>query len=312
MQAKISPKEAGQRLDIWLAVRFHDKSRHWLKKEIQAGRVLINEKEAKPSKKLKENDTVEVNLKEPLPFKLEADQKIKIKTVYEDENFVVIDKQPGISVHPAAPPRNDTLVNGLLAEYPEIKNVGDRPEIRPGIVHRLDKDTSGLMVVARNQKAFDLLKGQFQKRQVEKKYLALVSGHPKKNSGVIENFIGRSLSSPTKQTVVGKKASFKQNFLKRIAKTAFEVKKRLGGYTLIECRPKTGRMHQIRVHLKFVGLPIVGDQKYGLKKEKLGKKLKRQFLHAQSLSFYDLENHKISLESPLPKDLRKILKILEK
>lgn len=311
VQEKIKAKETGQRLDIWLATKFHTKSRHWLKKEIKAGRVLINGQTKKPSYKLKEDDQIRINLRRPKAFALKPNPEIKVKILFENKDFLAVNKPANLSVHPGTPPRNNTLVNGLLARYPEIKNVGDNPRLRPGLVHRLDKDTSGIMLVAKNQDFFDWLKRQFQERKIEKKYLALVAGSPKKDAGAIETFISRSQSDPAKQKVVGKKEAFRQRNGLRPAKTKFRVKRRFKDYALVECWPRTGRMHQIRVHLKFIGCPIVGDPKYGPRQDKLSKKLSRQFLHAQSIAFNDSSGRHFELTSPLPPELMKIMENLE-
>lgn len=311
MQQEIKESEAGQRLDIWLATKFYNLSRHFLQKEIKEGRVLISSKIKKPSYRIKEGDLIDINLQEPKPFKLEANKSVKINVLFEDEDTVAVNKPAGVSVHPGTPPRNDTLVNGLLFRWPQIKDVGDNPQIRPGIVHRLDKDTSGVILIAKNQESFEDLKKQFKSRQIEKKYLALVLGHPKKSSGLIQSFIARSKSNPTKQTVVSKKTSLKSGLKKRIAKTKYRTKQEFKDYTLLECLPKTGRMHQIRVQLRFLGLPIVGDQKYGPKRDKLSKNLGRQFLHAQSICFRSLAGKKNCILAPLCKDLKETLRKIQ-
>jgi len=311
MRTKITPTETDQRLDIWLATKFHTKSRHFLQKEIKAGRVLVNHKTKKPSYKLKAGDEIKIKLKEPQPFKLKPNGLVQFEILQTTKDFIAINKPPGLAVHPGAPPRNDTLVSGLLAKFPEIKDVGDAPNIRPGIVHRLDKDTSGVMLVARHQASFEWLKQQFAQRKVQKIYLALVAGRPKKSAGTIENFLARSKSNPTKQTVIGRKTNSRLKIKARPAKTKFKIQKSWPSYTLLVCQPQTGRQHQIRVHLRFLGTPIVGDPKYGPRQDKLSKKLRRQFLHAQSISFRSPDGRKYRISAPLSRDLLRLITCLD-
>lgn len=219
-----------------------------------------------------------------------------IAMIHEDRDFLVLDKPAGVAVHSGAGVKSKTLTDWLAARYPEVKNVGDDPRLRPGIVHRLDKDTSGVIVVARNQKTFEALKQLFQSRRVEKTYLALVVGTPKKRSGIIDAPIGRSLRVRVKRATGAGASSA------RAALTRFRLLERLGAYSLLEVKPKTGRMHQIRVHLASIGLPIVGDAVYGGSAGKLPG-LSRQFLHAFSLSFSYPEGRRWHFESSLPEDL---------
>ena len=240
---------------------------------------------------------------------------MKIPVIYEDNNFIVIDKPAGTSVHPArtselvqsgrrvAGVRGETIVDWLVQQYPEVKKVGDDPTERPGIVHRLDKGTSGVMIIARNQDAFESLKHLFKERVVAKKYLALVVGSPKRNAGAIDAAIGRSLRNPTKRaTGSGTKGS-------RSALTRYRVLERFNGFALVEAEPKTGRMHQIRVHLASIGYPVAGDRTYG-KGRSSPDGLDRPFLHAWRLAFSFPEGHGWQFESALPADLQGILKKL--
>ncbi len=307
MQNEIADKDISQRLDLWLATKFHDKSRAWLKKEIKAGHVLVNGEIKKQSYRLKKNDVLEIDLKEPKPFLLKPNPDIKIAVLYEDPDMLVINKPAGISVHPGNPPRNDTVASWLISHYPAVRNVGDNPELRPGIVHRLDKDTSGVMLIAKNKEAFENLKNQFKERLIDKRYLALVFGKSKRKSGWIDFPIARSLKDPTKQVALGKRNAHQQKTKPRPAKTFYRVKEEFKNYSLIEASPKTGRMHQIRVDLAVVGLPIVGDRKYTQKTLKDTRGLKRQFLHAQSIGFTNLEGEKVDVSAPLPPDLKKTL-----
>ena len=211
-----------------------------------------------------------------------------------------MDKPAGLAVHPGVGTAEKTLVDFLLVKFPEIKNVGDAPEIRPGIVHRLDKETSGVMVVVRNQKTFEYLKGLFKNRQIEKKYLALVFGKLKEKEGKIEGEMGRSKKDFRKQALVRGKISVRKE---RYSLTFFKVKEEFEKYSLLEVFPKTGRMHQIRVHLHSIGHPIVGDKKYTFKEFK-NISAPRMFLHANSISFIGPDNEKYFFESAPPEEFK--------
>lgn len=238
---------------------------------------------------------------------LEPDFSIPLDVIYEDKDIIVVNKQAGISVHPSVNELDKTLANALIARYPEIKNVGE-DLIRPGIVHRLDKDTSGLLVVAKNQKTFEFLKKEWQERRVIKKYFALVWGHLKSENGKIESELVRSPKEFRKRIVVrpGKKA-----FVGKLAVTEYKVIKKYKDFSLIEVSPKTGRMHQIRVHMASLGHSVVGDKVYGGKR-KLLEGLNRQFLHAYYLKFSLPEGKSRVFEIDLPNDLRLTLAKLEK
>ncbi|MBI1888974.1 MAG: RNA pseudouridine synthase [Candidatus Spechtbacteria bacterium] len=230
---------------------------------------------------------------------------MKLKIIYEDNDVLVIDKPAGIAVHPAHKGDNKPTIVGLLSQInPEIKSVGENP-LRPGIVHRLDKETSGLMVIAKNNETFFELKKQFQERKVEKKYIALVSGALEKDNGTIEIpliKIGTRMSASTRND-----SKFKDKI--RSAITEYKVVKRYREYTLVEIRPKTGRMHQIRVHFASINHPIACDKLYGRKAKRCPPGLNRHFLHASYLSFR-LKSALMEFESELPEDLSKALQIL--
>lgn len=226
--------------------------------------------------------------------------------IHEDRNFLVLNKPVGMAVHRGAGVNEKTLVDWLVEKYPEIKSVGDDPSQRPGIVHRLDKDTSGVMLVARNQPTFEKLKQLFKERKVEKTYLALVIGMPKKRSGVIATPIGRLVRQPLKRGT-GRSALRGA----RAAVTEYRVLERMGNYSLLEVRPKTGRTHQIRVHLASIGQPVAGDRVYGgVKSEMAG--LERQFLHASSLQFSYPEGRRWRFDAALPENLDRVLKQLRR
>lgn len=251
---------------------------------------------------------------------------MNISVIYHDQDFLVLNKPAGVAVHPvrrkapetpAAPParasngvqrgagvKGETITDWLIEKYPEVTTVGDNPEERPGIVHRLDKETSGVMIVARNQETFEKLKRLFKERKVSKKYLALVSGAPKKKSGAIDEPIGRSAGNPTRRGV-GLRARGA-----RAALTRYKLLERLGGFSLLECAPKTGRTHQLRVHLASIGCPVTGDKVYGKRDNAIPPDLKRQFLHAFSIEFSYPEGRRWHFEAALPEDLDAVLKSL--
>ncbi|MBI2052615.1 MAG: RluA family pseudouridine synthase, partial [Candidatus Sungbacteria bacterium] len=280
---KITKEHAGGRLDVFLHARFLDFSRAWIQKLIKKGRAAVNGKKAAAGKKLKTADMVEFDLELPPEISLEPDTSLdgKIKIIFENDDFLVIDKPSGITVHPASSEPRGTLVNWLLAHYPPIKVVGDNlaaGNIRPGLVHRLDKETSGVMVAAKNQPTFLWLKQRFQLHQVTKKYIALVNGSPRDDSGKIELNIIRSKINPTKNITTASKTAGRK------ALTYWKILRRYPDHTLLEASPKTGRMHQIRVHLKAAGWPVSGDKKYGSPRLD-PKHLGRMFLHAEYISF---------------------------
>ena len=226
-----------------------------------------------------------------------------MKIIYEDKDIIVIDKPANLTVHPVHPEQDNTLVNELLTYYPEIKNVGE-DALRPGIVHRLDKDTSGLIVIAKNNKSFEYFKNLFKDRKIVKKYLALVHGKVKDNKGIITKSISLSKKDHKKRSALLDNNS-------KPAWTEYEVIERFKDYTLLEVYPKTGRTHQIRIHLKSIGHPVVGDKQYKFKRQVCPKELKRQFLHAQYLKFKMSNGSIMEFKSKLPKDLKDTLKEIQ-
>lgn len=228
-----------------------------------------------------------------------------MQVIYSDKDLVVINKPPGISVHGGPNVRGKTLVDFLLEKFPEISGVGDNPQVRPGIVHRLDKDTSGVMVVARNQKSFEELKKLFQNRQVEKVYHAIVCGRPRHNSGVISLPIGRKVKNPTLRGVEEGKSEIRGA---REAVTEYRVLKGGERYSLLELCPQTGRMHQLRVHMKAIGHPVACDKMYGGKNVCCPEGASRQLLHAKSLSFSFAEGQRLYFEADPPDDFSLVLK----
>ncbi|MDD5490141.1 MAG: RNA pseudouridine synthase [Candidatus Moranbacteria bacterium] len=221
-----------------------------------------------------------------------------MKIIFQNKDFVIVDKPAGLAVHSGVGIKEKTLVDFLVDKFPEIKNVGDDPKTRPGIVHRLDKETSGVMVVARNQKTFEYLKNLFKNRKIEKKYLALVHGKLKDREGKIEGEMGRSKRDFRKQSLVRGKINVRKE---RYSLTYYKIIKEMKDYSLLEVFPKTGRTHQIRVHLHSIGHPIVGDKKYSFKEHKK-KDFPRMFLHASEISFVGPEREKEKFFSPLPRE----------
>ena len=241
-----------------------------------------------------------------------------ISLIYETKDFIAVDKPAGLLVH-SVPKANSkfqipnseepTLVDWVLEKYPEVKNVGDEPEIRPGIVHRLDRDTSGVILIARNQEFFEYLKNLFKTHQIKKTYLALVWGKLEPKFGEIKIPIGIKTGT-IKRTVWQKRAKDIKEAI-----TDYRVKKYFNDFSLVELTPKTGRTHQIRIHLASLGHPVVGDKLYGFQKNKNPQSntpfnLNRQFLHAVSLEFSSADGHRIMIEAELPEELKRIIDIL--
>ncbi|MGB5924778.1 MAG: RluA family pseudouridine synthase [Dehalococcoidia bacterium] len=282
------------RLDKYLIQVLPQSSRAYLQKLIEQGYVLVNGQKAKASQKLSKSDRITVELP-PSPGHPLA-EPIPLTVIHEDEDIMVIDKPAGLTVHPAPGHPSHTLVNAILARCPGLTISNEL--MRPGIVHRLDKDTSGLIVVAKNDFAREYLAAQFKSRTVTKRYLVLVKGRLSPEQGIIEAPIGRDPRRRQKMAIVeaGKEAT-----------TQYQVRKYLDTYTLVEVSPLTGRTHQIRIHLSAIGCPVVGDPIYGIKSAHLD----RQFIHAYRLGFR-LPSTKQYQEftSPLPADLEQVLEHL--
>ena len=283
------------RLDRCVSENCPGLSRTQAQKLIDNGHVTVNGKAEKASYKPDTSDRIEVNIPPPSPSKL-LPEAIPIKILYEDNDLLVIDKPAGLTVHPAPSHPTHTLVNAMLSHLSELTDAGDAS--RPGIVHRLDKDTSGVMLIAKNVTALANLSDQFKSRSVKKVYLTLVRGHLKPERGIIEAPIGRDPSDRKKMSVTGESRG-------RQARTNYRVVKYVGNNSLLEITPETGRTHQIRVHLAAIGYPVVGDETYGTKSAYLN----RQFLHAHRLGFHlPSSGDYVEFESSLPADLEKALK----
>ena len=281
-----------ERLDKFLASRETDLSRAQIAGLVAGGLVKVDGAIVKSSYRLRGGETVEMEMLPPPPTGV-SPQEIPLSVIYEDEDILVIDKPAGMVVHPAPGHRRDTVANALLARLPGIEEVGD--EQRPGIVHRLDMDTSGLMVAAKNRRAHRHVSGQIKDRSVLKGYTALAKGNIDPPEGVIKARIGRDNRNRKRMAVVD---------LGREAETSYRAVESAPGYTLLEVIPKTGRTHQIRVHLSALGYPIVGDALYGGKDPRL----ERQFLHAHLLGIrLPGTGDYMEFTSPLPADLKAFL-----
>ena len=285
----------GDRLDRFLAESRPELSRSRVQRLVRAGMVTVDGRAEKRSFRLSAGQRVAITVPDPEPSRLEP-QAIPLEIVYDAPDLIVVSKPAGLTVHPAPGHPDRTLVNAVLALAPDVAKAGEPP--RPGIVHRLDKDTSGLIVVAKNERAHTDLSRQFKKRSVSKGYTVLVRGSPKPPEAMIDAPVGRHPVHRKRMAVVSSGRS---------AVTAYTTVERLPGFTLLEARPSTGRTHQIRVHLASIGHPVAGDAIYGRRETGL----ERQFLHAGSLGFrLPSSGEEIELRADLPDDLQGFLQAL--
>ncbi len=288
------------RIDKYLSDQNPGISRRVFQNAIKNNAVLVNGNKISPNYKLKRNDEIEIleEIKEKETIKeLEPNKNIPLEIIFQNNDFLVINKAPGISVHPSDRGEQDTLVNGLINQFPQIKDVGEN-FLRPGIVHRLDKDTSGVMIVALNQKSFAYFKNLFQERTIQKTYHAIIWGELSQKSGVIESFIGKSHKNPSRQATSNTPHKL---INPKDAKTYYKVLEIKNGMSLVEAQPKTGRKHQIRIHLHSLGHPIVGDKKYSIGEgEKLNKKFSNLMLHAFKIEFIGPDDENYSFSAPAP------------
>ena len=292
---ELTADRTGERLDVFLARLARDLSRSQARRLIDDGLVTVDGRRERPSHRLVTGARVAATLPPVEEAGLEP-ERIPLAIIYQDEDIIVVDKPAGLTVHPAPGHPRGTLVNALLTLVPELAASRDR--VRPGIVHRLDKDTSGLLVVARNERARTDLTRQLKEREVRKTYLALVQGIPQPAQGTIEAPIGRHPRNRKKMAVVAGG---------REAETKYRVREELGSFALLEVEPVTGRTHQIRVHLAAIGHAVVGDAVYG----KRSSLVERQFLHAWRLAFtLPSSGRLVEFESPLPPDLQAGLRSL--
>ncbi len=303
----LTADSSGERLDRYLAAHLPDRSRSEVQRWIQAGLVLVNGEPVKASHRLEAGDDIWIEVPPPESYSVEP-EPIPLDVRYEDDDLLVVNKPAGMVTHPAPGHMHGTLVNALLHHIPDLKGIGGVE--RPGIVHRLDKDTSGLLVVAKNDVAHRFLQEQFKERTVEKRYLALVFGFLTPRRGRIEAPIGRDPRHRQRMAVVppgkGREAVTEYVVLKyyREAITTHRLP-----FTLTQASPKTGRTHQIRVHLAYIGHPIVGDKVYGHRKQPLP--LGRHFLHAGYLRFRrPRDGEWVEVEAELPDDLQRVIDML--
>ena len=288
---------AGDRLDAWLNTQMADLSRSRLQGLIKAGRVRVNDTTVKPNYSVREGDTIVINIPEPVAIELEAED-IPLAILYEDTDVIVINKAPDMVIHPAPGTRSGTLVNALLHHCEDLRGIGG--ELRPGIVHRLDKDTSGVIIVAKNEPALNHLANQFRDRTTQKQYLAIVHGQPRPESGTIEAPIGR-------HPVHRKKMSVREDD-GRYALSHYQTVEKFPQHSLLQVEIKTGRTHQIRVHLAHLGHPILGDAVYG---KKGGDLASRQMLHAYQLEIaHPHTNERMNFVADPPPDMQKVLRQL--
>ena len=296
----VNKEENGKRLDVYIAGKDEEITRSSAQRQIEQGSVVVNDKViTKVSYKVTEGDDIKIEEQEPVEIELKA-QNIPIDVVYEDKDIIVVNKPKGMVVHPANGNPEGTLVNAIMAICKDsLSGIGG--EIRPGIVHRLDKDTSGLLIVAKNDMAHVNMSEQIKRHEVKKTYIALVRGIVKENEATIDMPIGRSNSDRKKMAVTknGKNAV-----------THIKVLKRYDKYTLLEINIETGRTHQIRVHLAHIGYPVIGDYIYSNGKNEFG--IVGQCLHAKSLEFkHPITGKDMKLEAPLPEYFEKVLQELD-
>lgn len=291
--------DKGTRIDKFLSEKFEGKSRSYIQGLIEEESILVNNKKVKSNYKLKENDEIKVFMKEPKELEVEA-ENIPIDIIYEDSDVIVVNKAKGMVVHPAPGNYNGTLVNALLYHCTDLSSING--VIRPGIVHRIDKDTTGILVIAKNDEAHNKLSDQLKEHSMKREYYALVEGRIKKDSGTIDKPLARSKKDRLKIAITpeGKRAV-----------THYEVIERFKNASLVKCILETGRTHQIRVHMASIGYPLVGDPTYGLKKGKF--KNEGQMLHAKTLGFiHPTTNEYMEFTSELPENYKELLENLRK
>ena len=298
MENKIIIADKSERLDVFLSEKL-DKTRSAVKKLVDDGEITVGGNKVKAGRTLKIGEEIFVNIPDPVKLDLEA-ENIPLDIIYQDKDIAIINKPQGMTVHAGNGTHGSTLVNALLYHLDSLSGING--VIRPGIVHRIDKDTSGLLVVAKNDEAHLSLSEQIKNKTCHRIYLALLEGTVKQNDGVIDTFIGRSDKNRTMMAVKDSG---------RRAVTHFKVFKRYKEFTFAEFRLETGRTHQIRVHCKYIGHPIVGDPVYGYEKQKF--KLNGQLLHAWKLELtHPSTGERMSFEAPLPDYFQAVLQKLDK
>ncbi|WP_416325360.1 RluA family pseudouridine synthase [[Eubacterium] hominis] len=293
----VTDEDAKQRLDKYIASSEEELSRSRIQSLIEEGKVLVNGQSGKANYKVKVHDEISLQIEDDREMDVEA-EAIPLDIRYEDEDVIVINKPKGMVVHPANGNQHGTLVNALLYHVKDLSGING--VLRPGIVHRIDKDTTGLLIVAKNDMAHASLSKQLQTKSVNRLYYALVHGVIPHDFGTIDAPIGRDVNDRQKMAVTSTNS--------KDARTHFKVIERFQEYTLVECRLETGRTHQIRVHMQYIGYPVVGDEKYSYRKTM---KTNGQLLHAHQLTFvHPRTQQQITVEAPLPEQFETILKEL--
>lgn len=296
----IDEENVGLRLDAFLSDSIEGQSRSYIQKLIEQEEVSVNGRSAKSNYKLRDGDHVEICIPDPVPLEVKAEE-IDLDIVYEDEDVVVINKPQGMVVHPAHGNYTGTIVNALLSHCDNLSGING--VMRPGIVHRIDKDTSGIIVIAKNNEAHASLAEQLKEHSITRCYNALTEGRVKTEAGTIETLIGRNPKDRKEMAVVSRNG--------KRAVTHYKVLERFDSFTLIEARLETGRTHQIRVHMAHMGHPIVGDTVYGYKKQRF--ETKGQLLHARILGFvHPRTGEYMEFEAPLPDYFENILNKLRR
>lgn len=315
---QVGAPSAGSRLDLFLASACSDLSRSRIQKLIEEGAARLGGQAVKRSHVVRPGDTIELEVPEPEPVAIEP-EAIPLSVLYEDGDLLAIDKPPGIVVHPSPGHPSGTLVNALLHHIRDLGGVGG--ELRPGIVHRLDRETSGVLLVAKTDRAHASLSRQMKKRSMRKEYLALSAGVPKVRKGEVSFAIGRDLVDRKKMKAF--RASPEPPAGAREARTLYEIEREWFplGLTLLRCRLVTGRTHQIRVHLAAAGLPVVGDPVYGRPRyervryaglKKALQEFPRQALHAERIAFrHPATNEPVEIVAPVPEDLNRLIAVID-
>jgi len=298
------PEAEGERFDCFLSGKVEGYSRTYMQKLIEEGHCKVNGKNAKPRFKLREGDRVEAVIPDPVPLEVEP-EKIDLDIIYEDNDIIIINKPQGMVVHPSHGNYSGTVVNALMGHCKSLSDynslTGINGVMRPGIVHRIDKDTSGIIVVAKNNEAHLSLSGQLKEHTITRKYTALLEGRLKTECGTADTLIGRNPKNRKQMAVVRENG--------KRAVTHYKVLERFENHTLIEAVLETGRTHQIRVHMAYLGHPVVGDTVYGFKKQRFD--TKGQLLHARVLGFiHPAKKEYVEFEAPIPEYFEKVLRLL--
>ncbi len=290
--------EDKERIDLYLTQQIDEISRSYIQKLIKQGLVTVNNKKIKPKYNVNQGDVIKVKFPKPRKLKIEPEH-IPIEIIYEDEDVAVVNKPKGMVVHPAPGNYTGTLVNALLYNLSNLSSING--VIRPGIVHRIDKDTTGLLMIAKNNKAHNCLASQLKEHSITRKYMCVVEGNIKEDKGTIDAPIGRHPVDRKKMTVINRNS--------KRAVTHFKVLERFKQYTLIEAQLETGRTHQIRVHMSYIKHPLLGDEVYGRRKQKFN--LQGQVLHAKVIGFiHPTTKEYMEFDSNLPDYFSRILDVL--